>query len=376
MWSKSNHTLTDLCSWRFMPYSIQPRGQVNVYQPRLNNHTTHVPYFLSLETNVIPPGMPEYIASGSHYFKNERYRFLILKRYQRDLHSLTKNKRIDPKSIPVIACQILDVLEHLHDKGYVHSDIKAENLMIGKVPVAATSNEKSPKLLESNKKGAKKSAVSNGCNGLSTAPSVLVKKATVEFCGSNPVRSCRAFGVAESETYQDMVKSHYLRPLKNIVYRDDSDEEDTKNGKKKRKRKKDGDCSKSFFYKITAKNVDENFKQINVQVSRNGAAFSVGTPRVAASAKDKKANTELREDRIHLIDFGLASKFLDSTGQHRPFCMDQRRAHDGTLEFTSRDAHMGAHARRSDLECLGYVLRIFVDKFVICLTASVVVCLS
>jgi len=36
--------------------------------------------------------------------------------------------------------------------------------------------------------------------------------------------------------------------------------------------------------------------------------------------------------------------------------MDQRRAHDGTLEFTSRDAHLGAHSRRSDLECLGYNL--------------------
>ncbi|XP_055621323.1 uncharacterized protein LOC129765247 isoform X2 [Toxorhynchites rutilus septentrionalis] len=309
------------------------------------------------ESNVIPPGMPEYIASGSHYFKNERYRFLILKRYQRDLHSLIKNKRMDPKSIPVIACQILDVLEHLHDKGYVHSDIKAENLMIGKVPVSATTSVISTKLSESSPKGAKKNnAVSNGYSGLSSTPTVMTKKSTVEFCGSNPVRSCRAFGGADSETYQDMVKSHYLRPLKNIVYRDDSDEEDLKNGKKKRKRKKDGDCSKSFFYKITARNVDENYKQIKVQVSRNGAAFDMETPKVSVNGREKKAAVEPREDRIHLIDFGLASKFLDSTGQHRPFCMDQRRAHDGTLEFTSRDAHMGAHARRSDLECLGYNL--------------------
>lgn len=36
--------------------------------------------------------------------------------------------------------------------------------------------------------------------------------------------------------------------------------------------------------------------------------------------------------------------------------MDQRRAHDGTLEFTSRDAHFGTHSRRSDLECFGYNL--------------------
>lgn len=61
-------------------------------------------------------------------------------------------------------------------------------------------------------------------------------------------------------------------------------------------------------------------------------------------------------DRLYLIDFGLASKYVDSSGVHRPFFMDERRAHDGTLEYTSRDAHLGAHARRSDLECLGYNL--------------------
>lgn len=57
-----------------------------------------------------------------------------------------------------------------------------------------------------------------------------------------------------------------------------------------------------------------------------------------------------------MIDYGLATKFVDTNGEHRPFCMDQRRAHDGTLEFTSRDAHFGTHSRRSDLECFGYNL--------------------
>lgn len=71
----------------------------------------------------------------------------------------------------------------------------------------------------------------------------------------------------------------------------------------------------------------------------------------------------ITENRIHLIDFGLALKFIDSTGTHRPFIMDQRRAHDGTLEFTSRDAHMGAHSRRSDLECLAYNLIYWQEGF-------------
>lgn len=329
------------------------------------------------DSNVIPTGMPEYIASGSHYFKNERYRFLILKRYQRDLHSLIKNRRVDPASVPVIALQILDVLEHLHDKGYVHSDIKAENLMIGKVPASALLDLKSSKCFQEEpqspaaaaaavgKKEKKHKVTSNGHhhNGLTCTPTVLTKKTTSsDFSGSNPVRSCRngSDEFVTSGTYQDMVKSHYLRPLKNIVYRDDSDDEDGKNGKKKggKRTKKDGDKSKSFYFTITTKNVSENFKQIDVQVSRNGASLAATITESPKSSKNglTKQQPDVMEERIHLIDFGLASKFIDSTGQHRPFCMDQRRAHDGTLEFTSRDAHMGAHARRSDLECLGYNL--------------------
>lgn len=74
-------------------------------------------------------------------------------------------------------------------------------------------------------------------------------------------------------------------------------------------------------------------------------------------------NPTFTEDRIHLIDFGLALKFIDANGVHRPFVMDQRRAHDGTLEFTSRDAHMGAHSRRSDLECLAYNLIYWQEGF-------------
>ncbi|CAM6031325.1 unnamed protein product, partial [Sphagnum compactum] len=79
----------------------------------------------------LPPGMPQYVASGSHYFSESRYRFLILQRFKCDLHHIIKNRRVATKHVLIIANQILDVLEHLHDNGYAHSDIKAENLMIG-----------------------------------------------------------------------------------------------------------------------------------------------------------------------------------------------------------------------------------------------------
>lgn len=63
---------------------------------------------------------------------------------------------------------------------------------------------------------------------------------------------------------------------------------------------------------------------------------------------------EESQDQIYLLDYGLASKFLTSSGEHKPYCIDERKAHAGTILFCSRDAHKGVPSRRSDLESLGY----------------------
>merc|ERR1712129_369868 len=77
--------------------------------------------------------------------------------------------------------------------------------------------------------------------------------------------------------------------------------------------------------------------------------------------KDLKANNMIfsREnkgmnDKLFLVDFGLASRYLH-LGIHRPFEPDQRSAHEGTLEYVSRDGHLGCVSRRGDMECLLYV---------------------
>lgn len=60
---------------------------------------------------------------------------------------------------------------------------------------------------------------------------------------------------------------------------------------------------------------------------------------------------------VYLVDFGLACRYIDKdTGLHKPYCEDERRAHNGTLEYTSRDGHCGAMSRKGDLEILGYNL--------------------
>ncbi|EDW16575.2 uncharacterized protein Dmoj_GI10604 [Drosophila mojavensis] len=53
--------------------------------------------------------------------------------------------------------------------------------------------------------------------------------------------------------------------------------------------------------------------------------------------------------QAYLVDFGLASHY--TTGDYKP---DPKKMHNGTIEYTSRDAHLGVATRRADLEILGY----------------------
>jgi len=58
---------------------------------------------------------------------------------------------------------------------------------------------------------------------------------------------------------------------------------------------------------------------------------------------------------VHLVDYGLCSKFRVGN-LHKQYKHDTRWAHEGTMEYTSRDAHIGCASRRGDLEVLFYNL--------------------
>ncbi|KAL4238281.1 Serine/threonine-protein kinase vrk1 [Mactra antiquata] len=63
---------------------------------------------------------------------------------------------------------------------------------------------------------------------------------------------------------------------------------------------------------------------------------------------------KIDSDSVHLVDFGLAAKYAPND-KHREYKEDPRKAHDGTIEFTSIDAHKGVDpSRRGDMEILGY----------------------
>jgi len=62
-------------------------------------------------------------------------------------------------------------------------------------------------------------------------------------------------------------------------------------------------------------------------------------------------------NHLYLVDFGLAVKYMKGEeNAHKEEKPDPRKAHDGTIEYLSRDAHLGCTARRSDLENLALCL--------------------
>ncbi|XP_004470523.1 serine/threonine-protein kinase VRK2 isoform X2 [Dasypus novemcinctus] len=61
-------------------------------------------------------------------------------------------------------------------------------------------------------------------------------------------------------------------------------------------------------------------------------------------------------DRVYLADYGLSYRYCPY-GNHKQYQENPRKGHNGTIEFTSLDAHKGvALSRRSDLEILGYCM--------------------
>ncbi|XP_075392032.1 serine/threonine-protein kinase VRK2 isoform X1 [Tenrec ecaudatus] len=61
-------------------------------------------------------------------------------------------------------------------------------------------------------------------------------------------------------------------------------------------------------------------------------------------------------DQVYLADYGLCYRYCPN-GNHKQYRENPRNGHNGTMEFTSLDAHKGvAPSRRSDLEILGYCM--------------------
>ncbi|KAF5918010.1 hypothetical protein HPG69_019816, partial [Diceros bicornis minor] len=77
---------------------------------------------------------------------------------------------------------------------------------------------------------------------------------------------------------------------------------------------------------------------------------------VKAFLKKEIIFKKLTENQVYLADYGLCYRYCPN-GNHKQYQENPRKGHNGTIEFTSLDAHRGvALSRRSDLEILGYCL--------------------
>uniref|UniRef100_W5KAR7 non-specific serine/threonine protein kinase n=1 Tax=Astyanax mexicanus TaxID=7994 RepID=W5KAR7_ASTMX len=60
--------------------------------------------------------------------------------------------------------------------------------------------------------------------------------------------------------------------------------------------------------------------------------------------------------KVYLADYGLSYRYCPK-GEHKEYRENPKKGHNGTIEYTSIDAHKGvASSRRGDLEVLGYCL--------------------
>ncbi|XP_065661207.1 serine/threonine-protein kinase VRK1 isoform X2 [Hydra vulgaris] len=78
-------------------------------------------------------GIPRYIATGSFDDGSIKYRFLVMERFGTDIEKVFKqcNMKFPEKTVCSLALRIIEALEYIHSKEYVHADIKSSNLMLG-----------------------------------------------------------------------------------------------------------------------------------------------------------------------------------------------------------------------------------------------------
>lgn len=79
-----------------------------------------------LQKNIQNLGLPKYYGSGLY----NDYRYIVMERYDSNIDKLFRNGHLNSSTILQIGIQILNVVEYIHSKGYIHADIKGENILL------------------------------------------------------------------------------------------------------------------------------------------------------------------------------------------------------------------------------------------------------
>ncbi|VDD74850.1 unnamed protein product [Mesocestoides corti] len=77
-------------------------------------------------------GIPRFVAKGLFRASDgQSCRFLVMDRFRGSLENCLAQHEFTPADIPRIAIQTVQALEYIHSRDYVHTDIKASNLLRG-----------------------------------------------------------------------------------------------------------------------------------------------------------------------------------------------------------------------------------------------------
>uniref|UniRef100_A0A0N4ZKE5 non-specific serine/threonine protein kinase n=1 Tax=Parastrongyloides trichosuri TaxID=131310 RepID=A0A0N4ZKE5_PARTI len=101
-------------------------------------HENYEPELLIMERNILmklrgKPNIPMILASGTY----KEYVYIGLERLGKnmtEIRCMQKEKFLSPLTVTKVAIQALSALEVLHNSGYLHRDVKPENLVIGSNP--------------------------------------------------------------------------------------------------------------------------------------------------------------------------------------------------------------------------------------------------
>ena len=81
--------------------------------------------------NITHLGVPDLKGHGSFIHRKKKLRFIVMPRYGTDLQTKIDESKscLSLESTSHLATQIIDSLEYLHSQGYVHKDLKANNMI-------------------------------------------------------------------------------------------------------------------------------------------------------------------------------------------------------------------------------------------------------
>ena len=76
-------------------------------------------------------GVPDLKGHGSFTYRNKKLRFIVMPRYGTDLQTVIDKQKtaLSLENTSSIAIQVIDSLEYLHSMGYVHKDLKGNNMI-------------------------------------------------------------------------------------------------------------------------------------------------------------------------------------------------------------------------------------------------------